>query len=254
MTNWIKAMCGAVALLSVLPGTGRAADVKVLSPVAMRGAMSDIANQFEKSSGHKLVIDFATAGAVASRLQGGEAADVAITSDVQIAALAAKGRLADATRSAIARVGLGLFVKQGAARPAIDTVAAFRQAMMSAKAIGYGDPAAGGVSGVHMSRVVSRLGLEELQGRIRLFPDSQAVMSAVARGDVEIGFGLTSDAVLVAGVELAAPLPTDIQNFTEYAAAVVTGASQDTAAREFVKYLSSAVAGPIWKAKGFEPR
>jgi len=254
MKNWINAICGAVVVLSTLPGDSKAADVKVLSPVSMRGVMTEIASQFEKTLGHKLVVDFATAGAVASRVQAGEAADVAITSDAQIEAQVTKGRLAGATRSGVARVGVGLFVKQGASKPVIDSVAAFKQTMLSAKAIGYGDPAAGGVSGVHMSRVVGRLGLDELQSRIKLFPDSQAVMSAVARGDVDIGFGLTSDAILVPGVELAAPLPADLQNFTDYSAAVVTGASQEVAAREFVTFLSSPAAQSIWKSKGFETR
>ena len=149
---------------------------------------------------------------------------------------------------------LGLFVKNGGPKPTIDTVAAFKQTMLSAKVIGYGDPAAGGVSGVHMSRVVGSLGLEDLQSRIRLYPDSQAVMSAVANGDVDIGFGLTSDGILVSGVELAAPLPADIQSFTEYGAAVVTGTGQEAVARDFVKYLSSPAAQQIWKSMGFEPR
>jgi molybdate transport system substrate-binding protein len=254
MMNWIKAIFGAIALLSGLPSAGRTTEFKVLSPVAMRGAMTGIAIQFERTSGHKLVVDFATAGAVAARLQSGEAADVAITSDAQLGVLIARGRLVDSTRSGIARVGLGLFVKNGGPKPTIDTVAAFKQTMLSAKVIGYGDPAAGGVSGVHMSRVVGSLGLEDLQSRIRLYPDSQAVMSAVANGDVDIGFGLTSDGILVSGVELAAPLPADIQSFTEYGAAVVTGTGQEAVARDFVKYLSSPAAQQIWKSMGFEPR
>lgn len=254
MEKRIKTVCSAVAVVLGLSATGQAAEVKVLAPVAMRGAMTDIASRFEQASGHKLVVSFGTAGAVASRVQGGEPAEVAISSDAQIEALVAKGRLVGAMRAGIARVGLGLFVKQGAPKPAIDTVAAFRQVLISARAIGYGDPAAGGVSGVHMSRVVGRLGLEALHGRIKLFPDSQGVMSAIARGDVDIGFGLTSDAVLASGVELAAPLPTDIQNFTEYAAAVVTGAREEAAARDFVKYLTSPDVQTIWKSRGFEPR
>lgn len=252
MNSWINAVCGAVAVLSTLPADGRTAEVKVLSPVSMRGAMTEIASQFEKTAGHKLAVEFATAGAVASRVQAGEVADVAVTSDAQIDAQVAKGRLAGETRLGVARVGVGLFVKQGASKPALDSVAAFRQTMLSAKAIGYGDPAAGGVSGVHMSRVVDRLGLKELQGKVKLYPDSQAVMNAVAHGDVDIGFGVTSDATLVPGVELASPLPADLQNFTDYSAAVVTGANQEVAAREFMKFLSSPVVQSIWKSKGFE--
>lgn len=255
MNSRITTAIGALVVLYAAQGSSRAADVKTLSPVSMRGAMTDIAKEFEKTSGHKLSVDYATAGAVVSRVQAGEAADVAIVSDSQVEALTAKGRVAPGTRAGIARVGVGLFVKHGASKASISSVSDFRKALLSARAIGYGDPAAGGVSGIHMSRVVGKLGLvEELEGKVKLFPDSQAVMNAVARGDVDIGFGLTSDATIVTGIELAAPLPADLQNFTDYSAAVVANARSDAAAREFVNFLSAPVARAIWESKGFETR
>ncbi len=250
----IQCSCLLVALLLPFAPASDAAELKVLSPVAMRGAMTEIARQFEKASGNKLIVDFATAGAVTMRIEGGEPAEVAISSKAQVEGLENKGKLVSGTRASVARVGLALFVKTGAPKPVIDTVDDFKKAMNAARSIGYGDPSAGGVSGVHMARVIDRLALGELRSKIALFPDSQAVMSAVAKGNTEIGFGLTSDASLVPGVEVAAPLPADIQNFTEYAAAVVLGAKEDTGARDFVKYLSSPAAQETWKASGFQPR
>ena len=249
----MQCSCATIAvLLSFAPASG-AAELKVLSPVAMRGVMTEVAGQFEKASGHKLIVDFATAGAVTKRLEGGEPAEVAISSKAQVEGLESKGKFVPGTRASVARVGLALFVKADAPKPVIDTVSNFKKVMNAAQSIGYGDPAAGGVSGVHMARVIERLALGELQSKIALYSDSQAVMKAVAKGNTEIGFGLTSDASLVPGVELAAPLPADIQNFTEYAAAVVLGAKEETAAREFVNYLSSPAAQEAWKAHGFQP-
>jgi molybdate transport system substrate-binding protein len=250
----MQCSCVAVAILVSCAPASDAAELKVLSPVAMRGAMTEIAGQFEKASGHKLLVDFATAGAVTLRIEGGEPAEVAISSKAQVEGLESKGKFVPGTRASVARVGLALFVKAGAPKPVIDTVPDFKKVMNAAQSIGYGDPAAGGVSGVHMARVMERLSLGELQSKIALFPDSQAVMMAVAKGKTEIGFGLMSDASLVPGVELAAPLPADVQNFTEYAAAVVHGAKEEAAAREFVKYLSSPAAQEAWKGNGFQPR
>jgi molybdate transport system substrate-binding protein len=249
MRNWLAAAAVSIGMAT----TANAADLKMLAPVAMRGLMADVTAEFEKASGHKVVAEFATAGAVANRLQKGEMADVAISSTSQVDALEAQGKLEKGTRITVARVGIGLFVKTGSPKPKVETVEDFKLVLKSAKSMSYGDPSAGGVSGIHMARLMERLNLTDLQSKTTLLPDSQAVMSAVAKGESEIGFGLTSDAALVAGVELVAALPADIQNFTEYAAAVVVG-SKEGASVELVKYLSSPSARAAMKAKGFEPR
>jgi molybdate transport system substrate-binding protein len=232
-----------------------AAEIKLLSPVAMRAVMPEITGQFERASGHKVTVEFATAGAIASRLMKGDAADVAIVSDRQMDELEGHGKIATGGRKPIAKVGLGVFVRAGSAKPEMASVDNFKTMLLKVKTVGYGDPAKGGVSGVHMAKLVERLGVaSEINVKTSLFADSQAVMKAVADGSAEIGIGLTSDQVLVQGIQLAGGFPAEIQNFTDYAAAG-TAASKDAAASAaLVGFLASPAAKTAFKDKGFEPR
>jgi molybdate transport system substrate-binding protein len=246
----------AAAILMLAEGSAASSEeVRLLSPVAMRAAMPEIVAQFEASAGAKLKIEYATAGAIVDRVQKGDPADVAIASTAHIDALLGKGKIAAGTRTQFARVGIGVFVRINAARPDLTSVDGFKSALLAAPAVGYGDPTKGGVSGTAMATLVEKLGVAaDLKAKTRLYADSQAVLTAVAAGEVGIGIGLTSDKVLAAGVDLAGGLPQQIQSFTYYAAGTVSGTKQDAAAFKFVAYLASPAAKSILAAKGFEPQ
>ena len=96
-----------------------AAEIKLLSSLGVKPAMIDLIPKFEQSSGHKVTIDYGTAGALTDRIQKGEAADVAIATQQQIANLEKQGRIAEGSPVDIAKVGVGVFVRKGAPKPDI---------------------------------------------------------------------------------------------------------------------------------------
>jgi molybdate transport system substrate-binding protein len=254
MNKTALSLAATILMLTAGPAVS-AEEIRVLSPVAMRAAMPKIVAQFEASAGAKLKIEYATAGAIVDRVQKGDTADVAIASTAQIDSLLGKGKIAAGTRTQFARVGIGVFVRIGATRPDLTSVDGFKRGLLAAQAVGYGDPAKGGVSGTAMAALVEKLGIAaDLMAKTRLYADSQAVLTAVAAGEVTIGIGLTSDKVLAAGVDLAGGLPQQIQSFTYYAAGTVSGTKQDAVASKFVAYLTSPAAKTILAAKGFEPQ
>lgn len=233
----------------------QAEEIRLLSPVAFRAAMPEIVAKFEGTSGHKLKVEYATAGAIADRLQKGEGVDAAIASTAQIDSILTQGKIAAGTRTQFARVGIGVFIRINATKPDLTSVDSFKRALLSAEAIGYGDPAKGGVSGTAMAALVERLGIaNDLRAKTHLYPDSQAVLTAVAAGDVSIGMGLTSDTALAVGVDLVGGLPPQIQTFTYYAAGITPGDNQAGAASKFVAFLTSSSAKAVLAAKGFEPQ
>ena len=114
----------ATAISCLMPAStssrvANAAEIKLLCPIALQSAISEIVPQFEKSSGHKVTIDYGTAGALTDRIQKGEAADVAIATQQQIANLEKQGRIAEGSPVDIAKVGVGVFVRKGAPKPDI---------------------------------------------------------------------------------------------------------------------------------------
>ena len=232
-----------------------AADIRLLSPIALRGVMPDVARAFEQSANHKLTVDYATVGVILDRLRKGEKADVAILTAPQMDDLEKQGRIVSGSRVDVAQVGVGVFVRSGAPKPDISSADAVKSTLQKAKSISYGDPASGGVSGTHMASIIERLGLAaELKPRIRLMPNSQAVLESVAKGEIEIGIGLTSDTALISGVELAGGLPTELQRFTVYVTGLVSGTAQPDPAKAFVSFLRSPATQSVLKSKGFEPR
>src|SRR5215467_13484214 len=81
-----------LAFLGITAGSAaRAAEIKLLCAVALQPGMVALIPDFEKSSGHKVTIAYGTAGAVADRVQKGEAADIVISSVPQIDQLHAQG-------------------------------------------------------------------------------------------------------------------------------------------------------------------
>ena len=242
-----------LALFGITAGsTARADEIRLLSASALHPAIDALIPEFEKSSGHKVTVVYDTAGAVADRVLKGEVADIVTSSVPMIDRLQAQGKVVVGDRAIIAKVGVGAFVRKGAARPDISSVDAFKRSMLAARSIAYPDPAGGGASGIYVASVLERLGIAaEMKPKTKL-STLETLYVSVASGEVEIGFNQVSEILAQPAVELAGPLPPEIQNYTQFAPGVVTGSSQTDAARALVAFLYSPAAKAVLKAKGFE--
>ena len=149
-----------LALFGITTGsTARAAEIKLLSASALHPAIDALIPDFEKSSGHKVTVAYGTAGAVADRVQKGEAADIVTSSVPMIDRLHTLGKVMAGDRVIIAKVGVGVFVRKGAAKPDISSADAFKRSMLAARSIAYPDPAGGGASGIYVASLLQRLGI-----------------------------------------------------------------------------------------------
>ena len=145
-----------------------AADLKILTTPALTEVWQELGPKFE-ATGHKLTIVYASSGAAAKRVTEGETADLIISTPAGIDALVKSGKVADGTNTPIASSGMGLAVLKGAPKPDISTPDAFKRALLAAKAVAYTDPASGGASGVHMAKVLERLGIaSEVNAKAKL--------------------------------------------------------------------------------------
>jgi molybdate transport system substrate-binding protein len=243
-----------VVLLGSAGAVATAADFKVLAGSAVTPVMPELVAAFEQASGHAVRSDFDGAiGAMTDRVLKGEAADVAIVSADQIELLEHQGRVVPGSRVDVARVGVGLFVRQGAAKPDIGSVEAFRAAMLAAKSIGYNDPAAGAPVGIYLLELFDRMGIAaEMKAKTVVFTRRTERFEAVARGDVEIGFNQISEILAAPGIDFAGPLPAPIQRYTLFASGIVVNGKEPEAGRAFVRSIVSPQARAVWKAKGFE--
>lgn len=241
----------AALLAACLVREAGAAELKVLTTGAMKPIVVEMLPAFERQ-GHKAIVENDTAGALLKRIEGGETFDVAVITPAAIDQLIRNGKIAQGTQTNLARVGIGVMVKEGAARPDVSTVEAFKSALMAARSIGYIDPASGGSSGIYLVKLFERLGIAEAVGAKAELKRGGYVADLVISGDAELGIHQISEIVPVKGVALVGPLPGDIQNYTTYAAGIGASAKDMSAAKALLELLSGPEAAALLKQKGME--
>ena len=246
MRGWTTGVRRGLVLALLVLGVGRAdaAEIRVLSAGAVRAIVTELARAFEKESGHTVALEFGTVGVTRKRLAAGPA-DLVIMTDVAIDETSREGAVVAGSRADIARTGMGVGVREGAARPDISTSEAFKQALLAAKSVTYVDPAQGATSGIHFAGLLQKLGIADaMKPKTTLVPGGYPA-ELVARGEVEMVVHQISEIVPVKGVALVGPLPKDIQKVTTYSAGLTTKAATPEVARAFVAFLTS----PAMKAR-----
>jgi molybdate transport system substrate-binding protein len=243
----------AAALATMTMHSAGAAEIKVLTAGAFKQVLLALVPEYEQQTGNKVVLENDTVGAVVKRIENGDAFDVVVVSPLAVADLTKQGKVAPGTSANLARVGVGVVVKQGAPHPDISTVEAFKHALLTAKSVAYIDPASGGSSGIFVDRLLDKLGIAgEVRPKAKLI-EGGAVADHIAAGEAELGVHQISEIMPVKGVELVGPLPAELQNYTVYAAGISATSKDPDAAAALIKLLSGADAAAVLKAKGMEP-
>src|SRR5262245_34719959 len=70
-----------------------AAEIMVLSSTALKTTLDELAPQFERTTGHKIVASYGPSVRIASRIAGGEASDIAIVTPELIEQLISQGKV-----------------------------------------------------------------------------------------------------------------------------------------------------------------
>ena len=141
-----------------LSATARAAEVDLLASLAIKPVIEAIGPSFERASGYKLVTKFELTPAVKRQIEAGAAFDVAIANPPHIVDLIKQGKIVAGSRADIARFGVGVGVRAGALKLAVDLPEAFKATLLSAKSVAY---VGEGTSGAFVRGVLDRLGIAE---------------------------------------------------------------------------------------------
>jgi len=246
--------------LVALPGIGFAlarmgrafqpVELTVLSSNATRAVLDALAPQFERAENLRLVFRFAPSAELKARIEEGEEFDVVFLTSTLVDGLVALGKVDRSSRTTIARAGAGVAIRKGAQRPDLSTPETFRRTLLDARSIAY---VGQGVTADILRDIVERFGIaEEMRAKTKTLSGVTAA-EAVASGQAELGFTQISEILPHPGVELAGPLPPEVQVYTTFQAVVGSNSRQPEAGRRLIRYLSAAAAAPVIRAKGMEP-
>src|SRR5215468_2059563 len=133
----LPCVCLALALSLSAVASSSAAEVKVLTAGAFKQVVLALVPEFERQTGNKVIVDNDTAGGLKKRIADGETFDLAVITPAVIDDLTNAGKIAAGSHVNLASVGIGVVVKEGAAKPDVSTVEAFRQALLEAKSVAY---------------------------------------------------------------------------------------------------------------------
>ena len=230
--------------------SSHAAEVRVLSAAAMQSVFKEIKAEFERTSGHKLIIHYGTIGAVNQWLLGGEEADFVIGSDQSMPALVKQGKIESGSLIALCKTGIGVVVASDTA-VSVGTAEELKRALINAKTIVYADPARGGAAGIHVAKVIEKLGLtDQVKPKLRLGAGGDITDVTLSLGTGAVGITQISEIADKPGAKLAGPLSNDLQNYTVFMAGIPPNLPPSEGTSALIKFLRSPTAIAVIKAKG----
>jgi len=223
------------------------AGIRILSTLAVMGAMRELAAAYEAQSGTKVVADFAPTVALLEKLRAGAAGDIAILTAQGIDGMIAEGRMLPGSRTDIALSFVGIAVRAGMPKPDISTVEAFRATILNARSVAYSRI---GASGIFFAGLLDRLGIAEAVNAKALIVATGFTAERLVSGEADLAVQQISELLVVPGIEVVGPLPPDIQTVATFSGGVLTASQQPDRARNLLRFLSAPEVAPVLERSG----
>jgi len=224
--------------------------IRVLSTLALRGAVHRLAGRYEASGGGRIDANFAPTLALLDRLRGGEGADVVILTREGLSELAGERRVVADSCVNLARSYVGVAVKAGAAHPGIATEAALRAALLGARSVAYSRI---GASGILFAQLIEQLGIAaEINARAVIIPSGFTAERLVG-GEADLAIQQISELKQVGGVEVVGPIPHELQTPAVFSAGRMVASQKADQADRLLHYLASPEVAPVLRGCGLEP-
>ena len=237
------------AMVGIITGSSaNAAEITVLLNQATESGVRELAAAFEKATGNKVIVSFQGGAALNQKVNAGEG-DLVSSGIAQVDDWVKNGKIVAGSVAEYGRVGNGVAVKAGAAKPDISTPEAFKQAMLNAKSIGHTNAGTGPFN----TRLFQKLGIyDQIKDKIKII-EGKLVAAAVNDGDVEIGIQQTNVIQPHPGTVYLGPLPAELMEYGKVAIGVLTGSKQPEVAVAFAKFAVDPANAALLRKAAMEP-
>jgi molybdate transport system substrate-binding protein len=224
--------------------------VRVLSTLALKGAVHGLAGRYQTAGGAHIDADFAPTLALLERLRAGEAADVVILTREGLDEVAREGRVVAESCVDLARSWVGVAVKAGERHPDIGTEAALRTALLGARSVAYSRL---GASGILFAKLIERLGIaSDINARAAIIPQGFTAEKLVS-GEADLAVQQISELKQVGGIEVVGPIPYELQTPAVFSAGRMAVTNKPAEADRLLRFLASPEVAPALRESGLEP-
>lgn len=225
--------------------------LRIFSGGAPQQVLRALTREIETSICRRVDFTFALVSEITRRLADGEQVDLVLLPVQLIDVLGESVALRADSRSQIARVGIGVIVREDAPRPDITCADAVRSMLLAARKVAFPDPST--PSGSHLARVMVQLGIAEAMASKSIHKGAiHGGGDLVARGEADVGLYLVSEVRTVAEIAIVGLLPPDVQSYVVYGAAVPASNATPENALAFIRFVTDPERAESWRAGGFE--
>jgi molybdate transport system substrate-binding protein len=224
--------------------------MRMLSTLALKGAVQGLAGQYQAAGGAHIDADFAPTLALLDRLRAGEAADVVILTREGLDEVAREGRVVTETCVDLARSFVGIAVEAGAAHPDIATEAALRATLLGARSVAYSRL---GASGILFAKLIEQLGIaSDINARALIIPQGFTAEKLVT-GEADLAVQQISELKQVRGIEVVGAIPRELQTPAVFSAGRMVATKKPAEVDRLLRFLASPAVAPALRESGLEP-
>lgn len=186
-------ICG--FLVCGLHGQAHSEELKIFTSRAVATVLEKIGPDFEKDTGHKLLITTGLSSEFIGRINAGEAFDVLAAPPPVLDGLINSGKVTAESKTGLVRSANGVAVRAGAPKPDVSSLESFKRALLEAKSITYLP-----VPGV--PQIIEKLGLKDVLAAKTTIPKTDLSSELVAKGEVELAIVPITQAFTTPGSSL----------------------------------------------------
>jgi molybdate transport system substrate-binding protein len=252
----LRTFVGAVSVIAVSiigASMSHSAEIKVISANGMREVIADTKAAFEAATGHTLAVTVVETGTIRQRVLAGEPYDIIMVPRAAFDDFVKQGRIAAGSQVPLIRVNFGLAVRADAPKPDVSTPEALKRTFLAAKTVLITDPATGGISGVHLMEVLSKLGIAD-EMRAKLQPNRGGGFHAarVVKGEADLAVQAEHEIRCVSGAAFL-EYPKEFQRSIVFLGGIGTTSANTAAADAYLKFIKGPEAAAAIKAHCLSP-
>jgi molybdate transport system substrate-binding protein len=249
--NAFRKILRGCAILSLLMSLSpiKAGEVEVFAAASLTDALKEIAADYEKETGDKIIFNFAASSTLELQIKAGAPADLFFSADeAKMDDLEKQGLIAKETRKDLLSNSLVIVV------PVDSTVTLTSPTQLAdpkIQKIALGQPQSV-PAGIYAKEYLQKVGLwAQLESRIIPTESVRAALAAVETGNVDAGIVYKTDALHSKKVKVAYEVPVADGPVIAYPAALVLGSKNAASAKKFLDYLGKSSSLKIFEKYGF---